>query len=145
MTALPNRTTLRNDLVTNLKTISWVVTGPVTVTPLADESGITKVFGYWNKNPGGISPFACVDSGSIYYSTSGSSELLTPMVLIIGFWAKRGETDEHDVMLDNLALGLVNILRNKYNATFKSPSISDYEILNGVPHKFELHFVQFDV
>ena len=90
MTTLPNRTTLRNSLVADLKALSWVITGPVTVTPLADVAGVPKVFSYWKKNPGGISPFACIDSGNVQYSTTGNIGLLTPMVMVVGFWARRG-------------------------------------------------------
>jgi len=144
--SLPNRTTLRNSLVTNLKAISWVVAGPVTVTPLADIAGSARVFGFWKKDPGGISPFACVDSGNIQYSTSGSTGLLTPMTMVIGFWARRESTDSHDVLLDNLILAFTEqVLRVKYNARFSSPSVSDFEILDGIPYKFELHFVEFEM
>jgi len=142
---LPNRTSLRTGLVTKLKALSWTIAGPATLTPLADVSGIPKVFGYWKKNPGGLSPFACVDSGTVQYSTTGNIGLLTPITMVIGFWAKRGESDEHDVMLDNLILTFTNVLRSSYNARFVSSSISDYEILDGVPYKFELHFVEFSM
>ncbi len=144
MLPLPNRTDLSTSVIADLKLISYV-SGGITVTPLADVDGVEHVFDYWKKDPNGISPYACVDSGNIRYSTDGADSLLTPMTLVIGFWARRYSGNEHNVMLDNLILGLVTFLRKKYNAKFASPSVSDYETIDGIPYKFELHFVKFDV
>ncbi len=153
--SLPNRTDLRNALVSDLKTLSYKVAGPldlhgdpttITLTPLADETGsVAHVFGYLNEKPNGITPFACVDAGAIQYNTTGSDERLTPIMVVIGFWAARGAADEHEVVLDNLALALALLLREKYMAKFASPSTTDYEVIKGTPYKFELHFVEFEL
>ena len=100
---------------------------------------------YILKDANGFSPYACIDSGDIAYELIGSDELQTPMVLVIGFWARRGATDEHDVMLDDLAWALATMLRAKYTARTATKSVTDFEELDGVSYKFELHFIEFMV
>jgi hypothetical protein len=67
------------------------------------------------------------------------------MLLVIGFWCRRGDADEHDAMLDELALALALMLRAKHQAKFTTRSVSEFEVMDGVDYKFELHFVEFMV
>jgi hypothetical protein len=137
---LLSRKTVRDGLVTHLK---GVTVGAVH--PLADEAGgQAHVFPYLTKEVGGISPFACVDGGSVLYDLDGDDGLLTPFGLVVGFWAMRGGDNDAaaEDMLDDLALALALALRANYNAQFTVPSVSDYETLDGIPYKFELHFVE---
>jgi hypothetical protein len=141
MTDLPDRAALRTALTEDLKLL---VVG--SDTPLATEVGVggaEHAFAYMKKDPSGVSPFACVDSGSIRYDLVGSDELQTPIILIVGFWARRSDDDSHDDMLDGLALALAKMLRAKYIARIPSRSVTDFEVLDGIPYKFELHFVEF--
>ena len=152
----PSRKTLRTTLVTQIKALT---TGS-SVYPLADETHLTgvaphqtvvvdqeHVFPNFPKDPGGISPFAIVSSGSALYDVNGSDSdgALTKFDMIIGFWAKRDDDDAADDMLDDLILTLAEMLHLNYNARFVTKSVSDVEVLAGVPYKFELHFVEFSI
>jgi hypothetical protein len=136
---LKSRKTVRDAIVTDLKAVTLAG-----VAVLATEAGgQAHVFDHLEKEPGGISPFACVDGGSVLYDLSGDDSNPTAYGLIVGFWVRRdlGEAASEDV-LDDLALELAKLLRKSYNAKFSTPSVSDYEVIDGLPYKFELHFVE---
>ncbi len=140
----PNRAVLRASLETDLK--SMVITdGTKPLDTEAPPANVVHVFRYLKKDPQGISPFACIDSGNVQYDVVRSDAIPTSMVIIIGFWVRRGNADEHDTMLDNLAQALATMLKAKYSSQFVSKSITDYEEMDGISYKFELHFVEFSI
>lgn len=124
--------TLRADLVSKLKTI----------TLLADDADTTAhVVGYFEPNPRGISPFACVDSAGMKYDL-GSDETITPARFVIGVWVKRTNAATAEDQLNDLALSIANVLRLNYLAKYTAEPQSDFEEIEGVQYKFELYFVE---
>src|SRR5574343_114973 len=133
MANYPNRKKLRDAVKTAL------------TTDLAAYLATGGMFEYFTKNPGGISPFCCLDAGSVYYDLSGDETDPTRCVLVIGFWARRDGADGADDALDDLAYGMATSLSKNFNARLVSESATEYEDLEGVPSKFELHFVEFSI
>ena len=123
--------TLRADLVTKLKTI----------TLLADDTAV-HVVGYFNPNPQGISPFACVDSAGALFDLSGDDTNLDPMRFVIGVWVRRDDPATAEDQINDLAASIATILALNYNAEFTTHPQSDFEEIEGVQYKFELHFVE---
>jgi hypothetical protein len=134
--AFTNRETVRDALVTTLKAI----------TLLANETdGTVHVTGYWMKAPKGINPFCCVDSGSVLYPVEMDEGNQTHFGFVVGFWVRRDSSAATaEDQLDSLALSLATSLQSSYNARFISKSVTDYEVVDGIPYKFELHFIEID-
>jgi hypothetical protein len=139
--SLPNRKTLRSALKTDL---GGTLTGGTIW-----SGGVTmlqgQVYDYYPKDPGGISPYAVIDSGTASYSLDGDEGTPTQFGIAVTFFARRDSADGADDILDDLALDLANICRSNYNARFLGPSQSDFELVAGVDYKFEVHFIEFDV
>lgn len=131
-----NRKTLRAALVTTLKTITLLGN---------DTDGTAHTIGYFEPNPRGISPFCCVDSGGWLPELPGDDTALTECHFVIGVWVRRdgGQSAAED-QIDDIALSIAQKLSAGYNAKFEGPSNSDYEDIEGVPYKFELHFVKIE-
>jgi hypothetical protein len=126
---------LRDDLVTKLKTI----------TLLANDTDTTPhVVGYFETNPKGISPFACVDSAGALYGLPEDTSGLTPMRFVIGVWVRRDDPATAEDQINDLALSIAQILEANYNAKYTDFPQSDFEEIEGVQYKFELHFVEID-
>jgi len=136
----PNRKAIRISLTADLKTMPVGQSGALV---LADSGGQEHAFPYLRKKVNGISPFACIESGSLDYGTELNYGVPTMFVIIIGFWARRSDEGTTEEMLDDLAQALAEMVYSKYNAKFVSPSVTDYEVLDGIQYKFELHFVGF--
>jgi hypothetical protein len=128
--------TPRLDLVSALKGIAL----------LADDvDGTAHVVGYFEPDPRGISPFVCVDSAGALYSPPDDGGLQTPMRFVVGVWVRRDiDPATAEDQLNDLALEIANVLRDDFNARFTDFPTSDFEMIEGVPYKFELHFVELD-
>lgn len=137
---LPNRKDVRDSLVANFKT-DILVSGNAVLSD--DGDGFAHARDHFPKDLGGRSPIAGVDGASVQYDLVGDETAETPFGLIVGFWARSMEsrTDAED-MLDTLAQQLATLLRAKYNANFSQPSITDFEVVDGIEYKFELHYVE---
>ena len=133
---VPNRKSLRSDLVTKLK---------AQVTLLANDSdGTVHVFDHLVKNLNGLSPVCTIESGPTNYDLSGDSEASHAMGFIIGNWIKRDDADAAEDTLDDLIVAEVGTLRKEYNAKFTQPSMPDYETLDGVEYRIEFFAVEID-
>jgi hypothetical protein len=131
-----SRKATRDALVATIKTIAGLTD---------DADGTVHVVPYFTKDPAGISPFCCVDSGSVQYDLSGDPTKQTSMQFVIGFWVRRDDPAGAEDMLDGLALALAQRLSEAYyQPRFYSPSVSDFEEIAGIQYKFELHFVEID-
>lgn len=140
--SLPNRKDVRDSLVANLKTDIIISTNAV----LSDDSdGFAHARDYFPKDLDGRSPIAGVDGLWSQYDLSGDDSAETAFGLVVGFWARSMENRANaEDMLDNLAQQLATLLRAKYNARFSQPSVTDFEVVDGVEYKFELHYVEID-
>lgn len=133
--AYQNQKTLRAALVTALKTIPL----------LADDlDGTAHVVPYFEPDPQGISPFACVDSAGMLYSLPGDVTKPTPARFVIGVWVKRTDPAAAEDQLNDLALAIAGVLEDNYLAKFTDFPQSDFEIIAGEQYKFELHFVEIE-
>lgn len=124
--------TLRADLVTKLKGIAL----------LADElDGTAHVLPYFETNPRGISPFVCVDSAGQKPTLMGDM-VPTPARFVIGVWVRRDTPGTAEDQLNDLAASIVQVLSINYLAHYIDFPSSDFEEIEGVQYKFELHFVE---
>jgi hypothetical protein len=133
---LTNPKTLRADLVAKLKTIALLGT---------DLDGTVHVVGFFPKDPGGISPFCGIDRAGWQPNLTGDRSSQTPNQFVVGFWVRRDDPAAAEDTLDDLALALAGLLEAVYyQPKFFNPSQSDYEEIDGIQYKFELHFVEID-
>lgn len=130
--------TPRGAIVTALKGITLLANDPA-------PANTAHVVGYFEPNPQGISPFVCVDSAGAMYDLPDDGGLLTPFRFVIGLWVRRdiGEAAAED-QLNDLALEIALVLRDTFNARYTAYPTSDFEIIDGIPYKFELYYVELD-
>jgi hypothetical protein len=125
--------TLRADLVTKLKTI----------TLLADDTDHTAhVVGYFPTNPAGISPLVGIDSAGAMFDLVDDDTNQTPMRFVIGVWVRRDDPATAEDQINDLAASIATVLALNYNAKFTTHPQSDFEEIEGIQYKFELHFVE---
>lgn len=133
--SLVNRETLRDGLVTNLKTL----------TGLADGTGsIAHVFGNLPDSFDGLSPCATVENGGWEPDISGDDTNLTPVRFVIGYWKRVDTRDNAEDSLDKFAGELFTLLRDNYLARFYEISMPFYELMDGVDYRGEYHFVEIE-
>ena len=130
---LANRETLRDDLVTKLKTC----------TGLADGTGsIAHVFGQLPSSFNGLSPACTVENGGWKPDISGDDTDPTPIRFVIGFWDRIDTRANAEDALDKFAGELTSKLRQYYNAKYYDVSMPFYELMDGVDYRGEYHFVE---
>lgn len=131
--SLVNRETLRDGLVTNLKTL----------TGLGDETGgIAHVFGNLPDSFDGLSPCATVENGGWQPDISGDDTNVTSVRFVVGFWQRVDTRNNAEDALDKFAGELAALLRDNYLARFYEISMLFYELQESVDYRGEYHFVE---
>lgn len=124
----PSRKSLRASVVTALKGI----------TQLADAGGVAHVYDHLIKDPGGISPICTVESGPWQPNFTAAAQQW--FGLTIGMWVKRDDAGDAEDLMDDLAVGLAQVMDQSYNAEFTRPSMPEYD-LPDLQYRIEWHFV----
>lgn len=107
------------------------------------SSAFQSVFDHLGKDFQGESPVCTVENGPVRLTSTPSDP--SDLYLVVGVWIRRDDAlsaQQAEDSLDDLLTVVEDVVLNKFNGSFETQSLPDYELIGGHDYRVEFHFVR---